>query len=92
MVFLVLAGFSLFLGHRFLGAMEMTGSIIVWGIVASLLLQTGSEAMGTAAFLLLFYNGFDALMTRHMARKGLMLDTPQAVAAPAIPGLASHSV
>jgi hypothetical protein len=27
----------------------------------------------------LFYNGFDALLTRHMARKGVMLESGQPV-------------
>ena len=73
-----------YLGHRLLGGLELAGSLIVWSIVLNLLAQGGTESPVVAAFILLFYNGFDALLTRHMARKGLMLESrPAAAEAPA---------
>ena len=63
-----------YLGHRLLGGLELIGSLFVWSIVFSLLTQGGAEDAGVAVFILLFYNGFDALLTRHMARKGVMLE------------------
>lgn len=68
-----------YLGHRWLGAMELIGSLIVWAIVLSMVAGGGSESIGTAFLILAFYNGFDALLTRHMARKGIMLDSRQPV-------------
>jgi hypothetical protein len=60
--------------------MELLGSLFVWSIVLNLLLKGGAETIAVGAFLLACYNGFDALLTRHMARKGLMLESrPQAV-------------
>ena len=63
-----------YLGHRLLGGLELIGSLFVWSVVLSQLAQGGAENAGVAAFILLFYNGFDALLTRHMARKGVMLE------------------
>ena len=63
-----------YLGHRLLGGLELMGSLFVWSVVFNLLTQGGAEDAGVAAFILLFYNGFDALLTRHMARKGIMLE------------------
>lgn len=64
-----------YLGHRVLGALELLGSLFVWSIVLNLVLQGGVESIAGGAFLLICYNGFDALLTRHMARKGLMLES-----------------
>jgi len=73
-----------YLGHRLLGGVELAGSLIVWSIVLNILAQGGAESAGVAAFILLFYNGFDALLARHMARKGIMLDPrPAEAEAPA---------
>ncbi len=66
-----------YLGHRFLGGLELAGSLIVWSIVFSLLVEGGGENAAVAAILVVFYNGFDALLTRHMARKGYMLASGQ---------------
>ena len=63
-----------YLGHRLLGGLELLGSLFVWSVVLNLLAQGGAENAGGAALILLFYNGFDALLTRHMARKGVMLE------------------
>jgi len=64
-----------YLGHRLLGGLELMGSLVVWSIVLNLFSQGGGENAGVAAVILLFYNGFDALLTRHMARKGVMLES-----------------
>ena len=66
-----------YLGHRFLGGCELAGSLIVWSIVFGMLAEGGAENAGIAVFILAFYNGFDALLTRHMARKGYMLESRQ---------------
>jgi predicted Zn finger-like uncharacterized protein len=60
---------DLYLGHRFLGIMEIIGSAIVWAIVILNLLE------GQYAILILLgiVNGMDALLTYHMAKKGYML-------------------
>jgi hypothetical protein len=46
-------------------------------LVLSMVLDGGSENLVVAGVILLFYNGVDALLTRHMARKGSMLETSQ---------------
>lgn len=66
----------MYLGHRVLGALEMTGSIFVWMVVISSLLAGGPENFVVAAVLLLPYNGLDGLLTYHMALKGYMLADP----------------
>jgi hypothetical protein len=77
---LVLPGWGdWYLGHRFLGSLELAGSLIVWSIVLGMLADGGTENFVMAALLLLFYNGLDALLTRHMARKGYMLESKQPV-------------
>lgn len=58
---------DIYLGHRFLGGLELLGSLFVWAIAAFLLL---SNDIGMAVVLLLIYNGFDGLLTLHMAKKG----------------------
>lgn len=68
-----------YLGHRFLGGCELIGSLIVWSLVFGMLAEGGAENAGVAVFILAFYNGFDALLTRHMARKGYMLESRQPV-------------
>ena len=72
---LILPGWGdIYLGHRILGCLELTGSLIVWTMVI-LLLAAGE--IGTGVFLLLLCNGMDALLTRHMARKGYILEKHQ---------------
>ncbi len=68
-----------YLGHRFLGCCELIGSLIVWSIVLGMLAEGGAANVGIAIFILAFTNGFDALLTRHMARKGYMLESRQPV-------------
>lgn len=72
---LILPGLGdIYLGHRVLGILELTGSLMVWSIVIALL-ATGEIA--TAVFLLLICNGVDTLLTRYMARKGYILEKRQ---------------
>jgi hypothetical protein len=59
-----------YLGHRALGILELMGSVMVW-LVAAVWVLTGGLFM--AAFVLLFYNGMDGMLTYHMAKKGYML-------------------
>ena len=65
---------DIYLGHRFLGAMELMGSLIVWGIIVSLMLTGERNGLFSALFLLMIYNGVDGLVTYHMAKKGYALE------------------
>jgi predicted Zn finger-like uncharacterized protein len=60
---------DLYLGQRFLGILEILGSVLVWAFVIGNLLE-GRYAI---LFLLVIFNGIDGLLTRHMAQKGYML-------------------
>jgi hypothetical protein len=62
-----------YLGHRALGGLELVGSLFVWMIVVSLFLQGGPGSLIVPIFLLLMYNGFDALVTYYMGKKGYMM-------------------
>lgn len=74
---LILPGLGdMYLGHRFLGALEMVGAIIVWMVVISSIIAGGPENFMFAAILLFFFNGLDGLLTYHMAKKGYMLAKP----------------
>lgn len=65
---------DIYLGHRFLGVMELIGSVIIWIFIISLLL-TGKEAgLFLAVFLLFIYNGMDGVLTYHMAKKGYAVE------------------
>lgn len=71
---LILPGWGdFYLGHRFLGCLEMAGSMLLWLLALSMLGGGNFEDLAVMGFLILFYNGFDALLTRHMAQKGYML-------------------
>jgi predicted Zn finger-like uncharacterized protein len=75
---LVLPGWGdWYLGHRFLGCCEMVGSLIVWRLILIYLQIGGSVGIGLAVFLLVCYNGVDALLTRHMGKKGYILEKSQ---------------
>ena len=65
---------DIYLGHRFLGVMELIGSLIVWGIILSLLLTGEENGLFLALFLLVVYNGVDGVLTYHMAKKGYALE------------------
>jgi len=63
-----------YLGHRFLGVLEMTGSGLVWLFVLSSVLSGVPANMVVSGIILLWVNGFDGVLTYHMAKKGYMLD------------------
>ena len=62
-----------YLGHRALGILELTGSIVIWVYALLAVLSGQKEGLFVAAFVLLFYNGMDGMLTYHMAKKGYML-------------------
>ena len=62
-----------YLGHRALGALELMGSLVVWAYALLSILSGQREGIFVAGFLLLFYNGVDAILTYHMGKKGYML-------------------
>lgn len=75
---LLLPGWGdIYLGHRLLGGLELLGSLLVWGIGVGLLLSNDPAGLGVAIVLLLIYNGFDSLLTLHMAKKGHSLESKQ---------------
>lgn len=72
---LLLPGWGdIYLGHRLLGTLELLGTVVVWTVVILAVLSGSQENLIVAIILLLFYNVFDGLLTRHMAKKGYMLD------------------
>lgn len=62
-----------YLGHRALGVMELIGSIMMWAYALVLILFGEKSGLFVAVFLLLLYNGMDAVLTYFMAKKGYML-------------------
>ena len=66
---------DIYLGHRLLGSLELVGSVVVWAFVIFSVMQGDQASLVVALIVLAFYNGFDGLLTRHMARKGYMLAT-----------------
>ncbi len=73
---LILPGWGdFYLGHRFLGVVEIIGSVFVWAIIVSAIFGVGSMHLILAAVILVFYNLLDGLLTLHMARKGYMLSS-----------------
>jgi len=80
---LLLPGWGdIYLGHRFLGGCELLGSLLVWGIMATLLLSEDPSSLAVGIVFLLFYNGMDGLLTLHMAKKGYSLEKSQPKTAP----------
>jgi DNA-directed RNA polymerase subunit RPC12/RpoP len=78
---LILPGLGdLYLGHRFLGCCELLGALLVWFFALGMFMTGSVPIIAMAAVLLLFFNGFDALLTFHMAKKGYLPAKP--VAAP----------
>jgi predicted Zn finger-like uncharacterized protein len=74
---------DIYLGHRFLGILEMLGSAVMWVVILALLLGEGPSQLGFVIFMGLIYFGMDGLLTLHMAKKGYSLEsepTPAAVA------------
>jgi ssDNA-binding Zn-finger/Zn-ribbon topoisomerase 1 len=75
---LLLPGWGdIYLGHRLLGGLELLGSLLIWLFAASVLLSNDPAVLGIAITLLLIYNGFDSLLTLHMAKKGYSLEKNQ---------------
>ena len=64
---------DMYLGHRGLGIFELMGSIILWMAVILSLLPGEAQNLYGIAIVLLIYNGFDGMLTYHMAKKGYML-------------------
>ena len=64
---------DIYLGHRVLGVVELLGSAIVWIFIINLVISGRTENMIMALIILVFFNGFDGLLTYHMAKKGYML-------------------
>ena len=64
---------DIYLGHRLLGSLELLGSVVVWSVVIFSVLHADQASLVVALVILVIYNGFDGLLTRHMAQKGYML-------------------
>ena len=60
-----------YMGHRFLGLMELFGYIVLWIVWIALLSEEGPSALPIIAIVLLVEHGVDALLTLHIAKKGL---------------------
>lgn len=71
-----------YLGHRFLGVCEMLGSILVWGLILTMLLSPQKEDLIVGLVLLIFFNGMDGLLTLYMGKKGYSLESNQSAKAP----------
>jgi predicted Zn finger-like uncharacterized protein len=75
-----------YLGHRFLGVLEITGSAVVWFAAVSLSFTGVPVNIMISAGLLLWVNGLDGLLTYHMAKKGYELEhKKEGTASPTIP-------
>ncbi len=78
---LILPGLGdFYLGHRVLGGLEMVGALMVWLFFAAMLVSGRLEGIVLGAIVLIFANGFDALLTMHMAKKGYILARKQPAA------------
>jgi predicted Zn finger-like uncharacterized protein len=72
---LLLPGWGdIYLGHRFLGFMELLGSLLIWAFCIILLLSNDPSSLIMGLVILLIYNGMDSLLSRHMAKKGYSLE------------------
>jgi hypothetical protein len=75
---LLLPGWGdIYLGHRFLGCCETFGSLLVWAYALIMIATGQAETIAVGVVLLLMFNGMDALMTLHMAKKGYGLEKNQ---------------
>ncbi len=75
---LLLPGWGdIYLGHHVIGGFELLGGVIIWLLALSMMF--GDEAGGSAigVIVLIFFNGMDALLTLHMAKKGYILGKKQ---------------
>jgi predicted Zn finger-like uncharacterized protein len=64
---------DMYLGHTFLGLLELMGAILVWAFVISIVLSRLEGALFIALFFFVFYNVLDGLFAYHMGKKGYML-------------------
>jgi hypothetical protein len=81
---LLLPGWGdIYLGHRFLGFMELLGSLSIWVFCMILLLSSDPGALSIGLAILLVYNGMDCLLSLHMGRKGYILEKSRPRTAPA---------
>ncbi len=72
---LVLPGWGdMYLGHRFLGGIELLGALFIWLIALLMMFDGTGDGFVVGGLMLVFYNGMDALLTRHMASKGYALE------------------
>lgn len=71
---LVLPGLGdMYLGHRFLGSLELIGSLVVLSVIVSMIASGAPEGLTLAVIVFLFYNGFDGALTYYMGKKGYVL-------------------
>jgi len=81
---LLLPGWGdIYLGHHFLGFMELLGSLLIWVFCMILLLSSDPGALSMGLAILLVYNGMDCLLSLHMGRKGYILEKSRPRTAPA---------
>lgn len=72
---------DIYLGHKGLGTLELLGALVVWGLVISFVMKDltagqsimQSENIMLAAFIIVFYNFFDGILTYFMGKKGYLL-------------------
>lgn len=80
---LLLPGWGdIYLGHRLLGFFEMLGALLVLGFCMTLFISNNPSNLVLGLVFLLFYNGMDCLLSRHMAKKGYSLEKSQPQTAP----------
>lgn len=80
---LLLPGWGdIYLGHRFLGFMELLGSLMVLGAALAFLLSDNPSDLIVILVILLFYNVMDCLLSMHMAKKGYSLEKSRRRTAP----------
>lgn len=71
---LLLPGWGdIYLGHRVIGCFELLGGLAIWMLALSMILGGEADSTAVGVILLIFFNGMDALLTLHMAKKGYIL-------------------
>jgi hypothetical protein len=63
---------DIYLTHRFLGTLELLGSILLVILLLSAFLSGDSGGAIVLLIVILFYHSLDAALTYHMAKKGLI--------------------
>jgi hypothetical protein len=63
---------DIYLTHRLLGALELLGSAILILLLLATMMTAGVEEAMVFLVILLFYHAFDAGLTYHMGKKGLI--------------------